>query len=67
MTTADTSRRWIRLLFTRELPFDGCMALWDCIFAEGVSDIVDLVCVAMVLRIRWQRKMSYLHCFISLD
>ena len=49
--------RWIRLLFGREFPFDEVLALWDILFAEDPAlDLVDLVCVSMLLRIRWQRK-----------
>ncbi|KAL8728893.1 MAG: hypothetical protein Q9166_005133 [cf. Caloplaca sp. 2 TL-2023] len=47
--------RWIRLLFGREFPFDHVLALWDRLFAEDPSlDLIDLVCVSMLLRIRWQ-------------
>ncbi|KAI4222635.1 MAG: hypothetical protein L6R36_005995 [Xanthoria steineri] len=47
--------RWIRLLFGREFPFDHVLALWDAIFAEDPTlDLIDLVCVSMLLRIRWQ-------------
>ena len=50
-------RRWIRLLFGRELPFDELLALWDTLLAEDPGlDLVDMVCVAMLLRIRWQRR-----------
>lgn len=46
--------RWIRLLFGREFDFDNALALWDVIFAEDSSlDIVDHICLAMLLRIRW--------------
>jgi hypothetical protein len=49
--------RWIRLLFGREFPFDDLLALWDILLAEDPAlDLVDMVCVAMLLRIRWQRK-----------
>ena len=49
--------RWIRLLFGREFPFDEVLTLWDILFAEDPAlDLVDLVCVSMLLRIRWQRK-----------
>ena len=49
--------RWIRLLFGREFPFDEVLALWDILFAEDPTlDLVDLICVSMLLRIRWQRK-----------
>ncbi|KAH8658650.1 rab-GTPase-TBC domain-containing protein [Tricladium varicosporioides] len=47
--------RWIRLLFGREFPFDELLALWDTLLAEDPDlDLVDMVCVAMLLRIRWQ-------------
>ena len=48
--------RWIRLLFGREFPFDDVLSLWDVLFAEDPTlDLVDLICVSMLLRIRWQR------------
>ncbi|RDL40603.1 Ypt of gyp1p [Venustampulla echinocandica] len=47
--------RWIRLLFGREFPFDELLTMWDTLFAEDPAlDLVDMVCVAMLLRIRWQ-------------
>lgn len=47
--------RWIRLLFGREFPFEDVLCLWDVMFAEdpGLS-LVDYVCVAMLLRVRWR-------------
>lgn len=46
--------RWIRLLFGREFPFNEVLIMWDMIFAKDSSlDLVDLICVAMLLRIRW--------------
>lgn len=49
--------RWIRLLFGREFPFDGVLSLWDLLFAEDPAlDLIDLVCVSMLLRIRGQRE-----------
>lgn len=46
--------RWIRLLFSREFPFEQLLVLWDTIFALDPSlDLIDLTCVAMLLRIRW--------------
>lgn len=52
-----SSRRWIRLLFGREFAFDDLLRLWDLLFAEDPAlDLVDLVCVTMLLRIRWQCK-----------
>ncbi|KAJ6779985.1 hypothetical protein PWT90_10702 [Aphanocladium album] len=49
--------RWIRLLFSREFPFNQFLVLWDTLFAVDPSlDIIDYVSCAMLLRIRWQRK-----------
>lgn len=53
----ETCRRWIRLLFGREFEFDDMLRVWDRIFAEDASPaIIDLVCLSMLLRIRWQRE-----------
>ncbi|KAF8251961.1 RabGAP/TBC [Wilcoxina mikolae CBS 423.85] len=47
--------RWIRLLFCREFPFDELLSVWDLIFAEDPElHLVDLICVSMLLRIRWK-------------
>lgn len=47
--------RWLRLLFGREFPFDELLQVWDLLFAEDPSlELVDYICVAMLLRIRWQ-------------
>ncbi|KAL4944807.1 hypothetical protein BDV06DRAFT_72934 [Aspergillus oleicola] len=47
--------RWMRLLFGREFPFQDMLVTWDFLFAEGLrTELVDFVCVAMLLRIRWQ-------------
>jgi TBC1 domain family protein 5 len=47
--------RWIRLLFGREFPFDDVLSVWDTLFAEDPAlNLMDLVCVAMLLRVRWQ-------------
>ncbi|CAJ2509966.1 Uu.00g058660.m01.CDS01 [Anthostomella pinea] len=46
--------RWIRLLFSREYPFDQMLILWDTLFSVDPSfELIDLVCTAMLLRIRW--------------
>ena len=51
--------RWVRLLFGREFPFEDVLALWDILFAEDPAlDLVDLISVSMLLRIRWQRRFS---------
>jgi TBC1 domain family protein 5 len=45
--------RWIRLIFTRELPFPCALRLWDAVFAEDPGlGILDYICVAMLLLIR---------------
>ena len=47
--------RWIRLLFGREFPFEDVLVLWDNLFAvDPELSLVDMVSVAMLLRIRWQ-------------
>ncbi|KPM43488.1 hypothetical protein AK830_g3050 [Neonectria ditissima] len=47
--------RWVRLLFSREFPFEQFLVLWDTIFAVDPSlELIDLVCVAMLIRIRWE-------------
>ncbi|KAF2718256.1 RabGAP/TBC [Polychaeton citri CBS 116435] len=47
--------RWVRLLFGREFPFTELLPLWDVVLAEDSSlELVDYICVAMLLRIRWQ-------------
>ncbi|KAK3322556.1 rab-GTPase-TBC domain-containing protein [Apodospora peruviana] len=46
--------RWIRLLFGREFPFEQLLVFWDAIFAfDPDLELIDLICVAMLLRIRW--------------
>ena len=48
-------RRWMRLLFGREFQFQDVLILWDFLFSEGLrQELVEFVCVAMLLRIRWQ-------------
>ncbi|OJD36351.1 tbc domain-containing protein [Diplodia corticola] len=47
--------RWMRLLFGREFPFDDVLPMWDLMFAADPSlEIADYVCVAMLLRVRWE-------------
>jgi TBC1 domain family protein 5 len=49
--------RWIRLLFGREFSFDELLPVWDVLFAEDPTlELVDYICVSMILRIRWQRE-----------
>jgi TBC1 domain family protein 5 len=45
-------------LFGREFDFDQLLALWDVLFAyDPTLELIDLICVAMLLRIRWTRKL----------
>ncbi|KIM80775.1 hypothetical protein PILCRDRAFT_9217 [Piloderma croceum F 1598] len=45
--------RWLRLLFTREFSMQDAMILWDGLFAcDPTFEIVQWICVAMLLRIR---------------
>lgn len=47
--------RWLRLLFGREFEFKDVLRLWDILFAESLNiDIIDMACVAILLRLRWQ-------------
>ncbi|KAL4890768.1 RabGAP/TBC [Aspergillus ambiguus] len=47
--------RWMRLLFGREFPFQDVLVMWDVLFSEGLRpELIDFVCVAMLLRVRWQ-------------
>ncbi|KAB8360552.1 hypothetical protein FH972_024292 [Carpinus fangiana] len=47
--------RWIRLLFGREFSFDDTLTVWDALFAHDPTlKCLDLVCVSMLLRVRWQ-------------
>ncbi|SPO25529.1 related to molybdenum cofactor biosynthetic protein [Ustilago trichophora] len=47
--------RWIRMIFTREFALDDALAIWDGLFASGNSlELIDHVCIAMLLRIRNQ-------------
>jgi TBC1 domain family protein 5 len=45
----------MRLLFGREFEFQDVLIMWDILFSEGLRpELVEFVCVAMLLRIRWQ-------------
>lgn len=47
----------MRLLFGREFAFQDVLQIWDLLFAEGLRpELIEYVCVAMLLRIRWQRE-----------
>ncbi|KAL2271676.1 hypothetical protein VTJ83DRAFT_1047 [Remersonia thermophila] len=46
--------RWTRLLFGREFDFEQLLGLWDALFAyDPALELINLICVAMLLRIRW--------------
>ena len=46
----------MRLLFGREFPFQDMLMTWDLLFAEGLRlELIEFVCVAMLLRVRWER------------
>lgn len=50
----------MRLLFGREFAFQDVLLIWDRLFAEGLRpELIDFVCVAMLLRIRWQRELHF--------
>ncbi|XP_040819335.1 TBC1 domain family member 5 [Ochotona curzoniae] len=45
--------RWVRLLFGREFPLQDLLAVWDALFADGLSlSLVDYIFLAMLLYIR---------------
>ncbi|KAK2767443.1 hypothetical protein FQN54_003599 [Arachnomyces sp. PD_36] len=47
--------RWIRVLFGREFSFEETLSIWDLLFAEKLRlGLIDTICAAMLLRIRWQ-------------
>lgn len=49
--------RWVRLLFGREFPFQDVLEIWDLLFSSGPDlELVDFVCISMILRLRWERE-----------
>lgn len=60
--------RWLRLLFSREFPFEDVLVLWDILFAaDKTLTIADHVCCAMVMRVRESiLKHDYNHALTSL-
>ncbi|KAI1821337.1 rab-GTPase-TBC domain-containing protein [Xylaria intraflava] len=47
--------RWIRLLFSREFPFNQMLILWDTLFSiDPTFKLIDLICTSMLIRIRWE-------------
>jgi TBC1 domain family protein 5 len=54
---SNNRRRWVRVLFGREFPFLEVLQIWDLLFSSSPSlDLVDYVCLAMLLRVRWDCK-----------
>ncbi|KAI1949763.1 hypothetical protein LOZ57_002240 [Ophidiomyces ophidiicola] len=46
--------RWLRLFFGREFSFEDMLSVWDLLCSEAFRPtFIELVCVAMLLRIRW--------------
>ncbi|KIW01154.1 uncharacterized protein PV09_07440 [Verruconis gallopava] len=46
--------RWVRLLFGREFLFNDTLRVWDLLFADDPNlELIDYICIAMILRIRW--------------
>ncbi|KAG1183615.1 hypothetical protein G6F36_008317 [Rhizopus arrhizus] len=60
--------RWIRLLFGREFDIYELLKLWDAIFAQDPTfEIVEYVCVVMLLRMRDQLlQRDYAECLSML-
>jgi TBC1 domain family protein 5 len=55
--------RWLRLIFTRELPFSSALRIWDGVFAEDPQlQLLDFICIAMLLLIRNEREYACDHC-----
>ena len=53
--------RWVRLIFGREFSFEEVLSLWDLLFAKDPAlELIDLISVSMLLRVRWQRKTSHM-------
>jgi len=51
--------RWVRLLFSREFPFDKVLVMWDTMFSiDPKFELIDLICTAMLVRIRWDCECS---------
>lgn len=52
--TESDPRRYVRLLFTRELAFPAALKVWDGLFAldPDLTGMVEAMAVALLLRIR---------------
>ncbi len=47
-------RRWLRLLFLRELEFPPCLILWDAIFAidRNTFNLADFIFISLLMSLR---------------
>lgn len=53
---------WTENFFFREFPLEHLLVLWDSLFAEDPDfTLVDYICIAMLLRIRWERLCPISH------
>jgi TBC1 domain family protein 5 len=60
------SRRWLRLLFTRELSMPDALTLWDGLFAcDPTLDLAQWICVAMLIRIRNECELDQGICILN--
>jgi TBC1 domain family protein 5 len=56
--------RWLRLLYTREFDMRSAMKLWDGLFAcDPTFGLAPWICVAMLIRIRNERKPPTIYSF----
>jgi hypothetical protein len=63
---ADARRRWIRLLFGREMGLDDLLVLWDVMFADSPQlKLAEYVAVAMLLAIRDRRMCAQMRMHID--
>jgi TBC1 domain family protein 5 len=52
--------RWLRLLFGREFPMQDLLFLWDALLVDRPAlDLVDSVCLALLIQIRDSCKCKY--------
>ncbi|RZK34539.1 MAG: hypothetical protein EOO61_13400 [Hymenobacter sp.] len=63
-----TSSRWLRLIFTRELPFGTALRIWDGVVAEDPGlGLLDFICVAMLLDGKFMRTGTFEEVFNTND
>eukprot|EP00002_Diphylleia_rotans_P014362 TRINITY_DN2799_c0_g1_i5.p1 TRINITY_DN2799_c0_g1~~TRINITY_DN2799_c0_g1_i5.p1 ORF type:complete len:551 (+),score=129.04 TRINITY_DN2799_c0_g1_i5:70-1722(+) len=44
--------KWIRLLFAREFSLAELLVVWDALFADDISDLVNYICLSFLMRVR---------------